>query len=218
MKDLKAIRGAALLQRMVAEGEHERQDFKFAISDARKIARSISAFANRGGGRLLIGVKDNGVIAGVRNEEDIYVVEQAAERYCRPAQHVEFKAYRAEGAVRVIVAEIAEAPERPVCVLEADGSSRAYYRVADENIAAPDLMVEAWRIAARGDMPPLGPSHYAMAALFDTSDASHDVRSLSLALHVSLRAAEDMAVRLLAAGILVFRHTALGFRLCAAPE
>ena len=61
-----------------------------------KIARSLSAFANHSGGSLLIGVKDNGAIAGVRNEEDIYVVEQAAELYCRPAQHLEFTALRAD--------------------------------------------------------------------------------------------------------------------------
>ena len=81
MKDLRAIKGKFYLRQIIAEGEHEHQDFKFAISDARKIARSISAFANNSGGRLLIGVKDNGVIAGVRNEEDIYVVEQAAQLY-----------------------------------------------------------------------------------------------------------------------------------------
>ena len=68
----------------IAEGEHVRQDFKFAISDARKIAKSLSAFANTGGGRLLVGVKDNGQIAGVRSEEEIYMVEAAATVYCRP--------------------------------------------------------------------------------------------------------------------------------------
>ena len=88
MKDLHAVRGRYRIQRLVDEGEHQQQDFKFLISDARKIARSVSAFANRDGGRLLIGVKDNGTIAGVRNEEDVYVVEQAAQRYCRPAQEV----------------------------------------------------------------------------------------------------------------------------------
>ena len=37
------------IKQLVEEGEHEHQDFKFEISDARKIARSISAFANTGG-------------------------------------------------------------------------------------------------------------------------------------------------------------------------
>lgn len=54
------------IQQLIAKGEHVHQDFKFAISDARKIAKSLSAFANTEGGRLLVGVKDNGKIAGIR--------------------------------------------------------------------------------------------------------------------------------------------------------
>lgn len=67
---------------LIDEGEHEHQDFKYQISDAKKIARSISAFANNSGGRLLVGVKDNGHIAGVKSDEEIYMIEQAATMYC----------------------------------------------------------------------------------------------------------------------------------------
>ena len=63
----KILTDTQYIHKLVAEGEHEHQDFKFEISDARKIARSISAFANTGGGRLLVGVKDNGKIAGIRH-------------------------------------------------------------------------------------------------------------------------------------------------------
>ena len=66
------------IQDLIEEGEHEQQDFKFKISDARKIARSISAFANHRGGHLLIGVKDNGRVVGVSGDEEVYMIEQAA--------------------------------------------------------------------------------------------------------------------------------------------
>ena len=85
------------IQQLISEGEHIQQDFKFAISDARKIARSISAFANTQGGRLLIGVKDNGKIAGVRSEEEIYMIEAAARMYCRPQVELENYIYKVEG-------------------------------------------------------------------------------------------------------------------------
>lgn len=150
MKDIKARRGAYYLKRAVAEGEHERQDFKYLISDAAKIARSISAFANHSGGSLLIGVKDNGVIAGVRNEEDVYVVEQAAQFYCRPSQKVEFTAFTAEDGAMVIRADVAAAANRQVMARHADGTWHAYFRVADENILAPDLMLRAWKRRAAG--------------------------------------------------------------------
>ena len=72
------------LHMLIAQGEHQQQDFKFEISDARKIARSLSAFANTDGGRLLVGVKDNGRLAGIRSEEEQYMIEAAATLYCSP--------------------------------------------------------------------------------------------------------------------------------------
>ena len=87
----------SFIRSLIAEGEHVRQDFKFEVSDSRKIARSLSAFANTEGGRLLIGVKDNGRIAGVRSEEEMYMVEAAAKVYCDPEVEVEMRVYRPEG-------------------------------------------------------------------------------------------------------------------------
>ena len=85
---------ADYIHRLISEGEHVHQDFKFEISDARKIAKSISAFANTDGGRLLVGVKDNGKIAGVRSEEEIYMIEAAAQRYCQPPVDIHTYIYK----------------------------------------------------------------------------------------------------------------------------
>ena len=61
------------LKRLIAEGEGVQLDFKFRIDDQKKIARTLSAFANTEGGKLLIGVKDNGKINGVNPEEEYYL-------------------------------------------------------------------------------------------------------------------------------------------------
>ena len=34
------------LEQLIKEGEHDQQDFKYKISDSRKIARTLSAFSN----------------------------------------------------------------------------------------------------------------------------------------------------------------------------
>ena len=68
---IKTIKSKHYIQNLIEEGEHEHQQSSAALSDARKIARSISAFANNTGGRLLIGVKDNGNIVGVESDEEI---------------------------------------------------------------------------------------------------------------------------------------------------
>lgn len=217
MKDLKPHKGAFYLHRLIAEGEHEHQDFKYSVSDARKIARSISAFANNGGGRLLIGVKDNGVIAGVRNEEDIYVVETAGSIYCRPPQEVSFTAYRAEGGEVVFVAEIAESDVKPIMVAESDGTLRAYYRVNDENIVASPLMVENWNRNRRSDTTVLRLSAAENSLLHRLESGAmltiDDYMKLS---HISRRTAEMSASHLLSMGIVRMVYDGHQWRLARA--
>ena len=212
MKDLPSIRGRHYIASLVAEGEHSQQDFKFAIGDARKIARSVSAFANAEGGRLLIGVKDNGVIAGVRNEEDIFVVEQAAQLYCRPAVNVEFTAFKVEQGVVVIRASIPKVDERPVRCQEPDGRWRAYYRVADENIVAHPLMVRAWE----GRSPlrfALDSTVETLLKFLDSNPRGVDTPEIALALGISQRRTENLVVTLASAGVIGFEYHAPHFKI-----
>lgn len=214
LKDIPRTPGARRIRAWVAEGEHLCQDFKYAVSDPRKIARSISAFANHSGGRLLIGVKDNGAVAGVRNEEDVYVVDTAAASFCTPEVEVDFHAYSVDTGITVMVATIPAATVRPVYVREKDGEQRAYYRVADENIAAHPVMVEAWEHRARELPLLLGRSH---AELLDIvrlrGSLDADPRAIALAMRCAESTARTLAVELAAAGALAFVHTPAGFHL-----
>lgn len=214
MKDIKAIKGKFYIQQLIEEGEHEHQDFKFSISDARKIARSVSAFANNDGGRLLIGVKDNGNIAGVRNEEDIYVVEQAAQMYCRPAQNVEFTAFKTEGGAIVIRAEIAKATHRPVQAQEPDGSWRTYYRVKDENIAAPDLMVRAWRKkeSQKGALLSFSEVESTLINHLEENEMTTIEEFMKIA-RISRHTAEEIIIKLYAVDVIDFTYTGTTFKI-----
>lgn len=215
MKDIPATRGRAFLSRAIAEGEHERQDFKYAISDARKIARTLSAFANNAGGRLLVGVRDNGSIAGVRSEEDIYVVEQAAQMYCVPEQEISVDALKAEGGAIVIRVEIQPSANRPVRVREADGRLRAYFRVADENIAAHPLMVRAWQAAADVGAAPrmLGQAETTLLQYLRDAGGTAPVDSFIATLPMSAATARSTIVTLAALSLVRFLHTPSGFQL-----
>ncbi len=215
MKDLKGIKGKYYIASLIEEGEHEHQDFKFSVSDSHKIAHSLSAFANNDGGRLLIGVKDNGVVAGVRNEEDIYVVEQAAEMHCIPPQEIRVTAFKVEGGLTVMRVEIGRSPRRPVMVKEADGSLKAYFRVKDENICITPLMIRAWREASEADgvLVNINPAGH---RLLDMASAPAGValEEFMIDSHVSRSAAEDLVVSLYSMGLLDFiYHEGSGFRL-----
>lgn len=129
---------------LIREGEHQQQDFKFEISDARKIAKTLSAFANTDGGRLLIGVKDNGKIAGVRSDEEQFMIEAAARLYCQPVMDVGMRTYVVEGKT-VLLAKVEESPQKPVYALDESGKRLAYLRVKDENILATSVHLRVWQ-------------------------------------------------------------------------
>ena len=137
-----------MLHQLIAQGEHQQQDFKYEISDVRKIARTLSAFANTDGGRLLIGVKDNGKIAGVRSDEEIYMVEAAAALYCVPSVECHMTVHRVEGR-GVVIAEVEPSTQRPVRARLDDDSLCAFVRVADENIVASPVQMALWREEGR---------------------------------------------------------------------
>lgn len=207
IKDIPLIKGRYYVNGLVEEGEHEHQDFKFAISDARKIARSISAFANNDGGRLLVGVKDNGVIAGVRSEEDIYMIETAAETFCRPSVSVEFTAFKVDPGVVVIRAVIPRSPAPPVSVVEEGGQLRAYYRVADENILAHPLLLSRWRHQAdrQGTLLQLTDAHRALIDLLREREAV-TLEEYVFHSHLSTPTAIDIIGRLAAASVVTLRY------------
>ena len=212
MKDLPTIRGRRYIASLVAEGEHSRQDFKLTIDNAHKIAHSVSAFANSEGGRLLIGVKDNGTIAGVRDEEDVYVVEQAARMLCSPSVEVEFTAYSVAINTVVIQASIPRALCKPVRCKEADGRWRAYYRVADENIVSHPLMVRELESQSPIQFR-LDATVERLMAFLDANPEGVDNRSIAIAMEMSQRRADNLTVNLIRSGLITFKYKAPNFLL-----
>jgi len=132
------------ISRLIQQGEHQTQDFKYCISDSRKIARSLVAFANTDGGRLLIGVKDNGRIAGVRSDEEYYMVESAAKMYSNPPINFTTKQHTIEGKT-VLEVIVEPSPEKPHFARDDEGKWWAYFRKDDENRLANKVMIEVWK-------------------------------------------------------------------------
>lgn len=132
------------IKELISQGEHQRLDFKFEISDSKKIARTLVAFANTDGGTLLVGVKDNGALAGVRSEEEFYMVEAAASMYCKPQINFISKSWTIEGKT-ILEIVIQKSAIRPHCALNEEGKWLAYIRVEDENILANSVLLKVWQ-------------------------------------------------------------------------
>ncbi len=129
---------------LIEQGEHQQLDFKFEVNDSKKIARTLCAFANTDGGRLLIGVKDNGVISGVHSDEEYFMIEAASQMYTRPEIPFQAKRWEVGGKV-VLEIYIAPGSDKPYTAPDRDDRFKAYIRVADENMLANEVLLLAWR-------------------------------------------------------------------------
>ena len=132
------------IQNLIRQGEHQQLDFKFCITDSKKIARTLVAFSNTDGGKILIGVKDNGAITGIRSDEEFYMVQAAAQMYCRPAIHFEYYNWVINGktVLEIIV------PEKNISLhyaLNEQDKWRVYIRVDDQNFLANIVFIRAWK-------------------------------------------------------------------------
>ena len=132
------------IEKLIREGEHQQQDFKFCITDSRKIAKSLSAFANTDGGRLLIGVKDNGKIAGAQVDEEFHMIKAAAEMYSKPKIDFESKVWTINGK-NVLEIKVDSSENMPHYAQSENGKWLAYVRKDDENKLANRILLEVWK-------------------------------------------------------------------------
>ena len=132
------------LYKLIQEGEHQRQDFKYCINDSKKIAKSLVAFANTDGGRLLVGIKDNGKIVGIRTDEEFYMVEAAAKIYSNPPISFSTQQWQIEGKT-VLEIIIEPSKTKPHFARDENGKWLAYQRIGDENYLAGKIQVNVWK-------------------------------------------------------------------------
>ena len=132
------------IYKLIQEGEHQQQDFKYCINDSKKIAKSLVAFANTDGGRLLIGVKDNGKVAGIKTDEEFYMVEAAAKIYSKPAISFMTQQWLVEGKT-VLEIKIEPSKLKPHFAKDDNGKWLAYIRIDDENYLAHKIQVNVWK-------------------------------------------------------------------------
>lgn len=132
------------LKRLIDQGENQYLDFKYCVSDSRKIARTLSAFANSDGGTILIGVRDNGSIAGIQSDEEIYMIDTAAHIFCRPEIEYSIKQYTSDNKT-VLKVDVKKGEKRPYQARDETGKWKSYFRHNDQNLVANRVLLQVWK-------------------------------------------------------------------------
>lgn len=129
------------LKNLIATGESSFLEFKHKVASPEKIAREMVAFANTKGGRILIGVDDNGEIVGIESYyEEEFCLRQASNDVCVPSIDISIEMVHA-GKKDVLIVEVPESDQKPIAV-KGKKKRVVYIRQNDENIVASDDRVE----------------------------------------------------------------------------
>ena len=130
------------IRKIILEGESATLDFKNRITSQEKIAKTLVAFANNRGGKLLIGVADDGTIKGVKSEdEEKYMITKSAHLFCKPAIEPKFEEVYVDDKL-VLVVDIPKSDTKPHYALDENKKWWVYFRVKDKSVLASKIIVD----------------------------------------------------------------------------
>lgn len=134
------------LKQLAALGEGPSLEFKRKVPRPQRIAKEIIALANTDGGRILLGVDDDGTLKGVDDaSEEEFMLRHAVKNHCWP--EVAYETDRVVVAPRrdVIVVTVPESDEKPHKLIANGTEGAAYVRVNEMSVEASPESVELMR-------------------------------------------------------------------------
>ncbi len=193
---------------MIFEGEGVSLDFKKTITSCEKIARTMVAFANNKGGKLLIGIYDDGTIKGVKSEdEERYMITKAATEFASPPLSPQFEEVYVDDKL-VLVVDIPESAEKPHYALAEDGKWWVYVRVKDKSVLASKVVVDVLKrsVEKEGVLIEYSAKEKALLEYLDKA-ARITIKECCDLLKIGRRRAQRLLVDLILSGIIRINTT-----------
>jgi predicted HTH transcriptional regulator len=134
------------LKKLVSKGEGQHLEFKRKAAHPDKIAHELIAFANTGGGILLVGVDDDKSILGLKYpEEESHAINIALEKQCRPKLVFSEKIIKISTKHFVLQLDVPKSEKPPHYFIISPERKECYVRVDDKCMKASREMREVIR-------------------------------------------------------------------------
>jgi len=199
------------LEKLVFKGEGVQLDFKQSITNQKKIARTLASFANNRGGKLLIGVKDNGFLMGCDAEEEMYMIYEAAEHFCEPPVDVVFTIYEDEEGLQILEADIKNSLRKPHFAMDEHDEWQLYMRSMDKTLLASKTTQRTLQYEddEKIDINDLDSKSQFVLDYLKTKEFITP-KILNQKLNISLQRANKILVALTKAGLILYNKDARG--------
>ena len=194
------------IKKYLIDGEGETLDYKQEISSASKIAKTMVSFANHKGGVLLVGVRDNRSIAGIRSEDEKYMLDLAASFYCKPEIELELEEHNIGGKV-ILECTVPEGELKPYSAKGEDGKWWVHIRNKDKSLLASKIVVDVLKIQSsnKGTLIKYGKNEEALLKYLEDNDRI-TLQQFRKMVNISKWRASKILVNLISAGV-ILNHT-----------
>ena len=194
------------IKKYLIDGEGETLDYKQEISSASKIAKTMVSFANHKGGVLLVGVRDNRSIAGIRSEDEKYMLDLAASFYCKPEIELELEEHNIGGKV-ILECTVPEGELKPYSAKGEDGKWWVHIRNKDKSLLASKIVVDVLKRQSsnKGTLIKYGKNEEALLKYLEDNDRI-TLQQFRKMVNISKWRASKILVNLISAGVII-NHT-----------
>ena len=139
------------LTRLAQAGEGLTLEFKRKVPHPARLAKEVIALANTEGGRLLIGVDDDGTVTGLKDAiEEEYALREALALHCDPPVVYSTERVPLTPKRDVLVVRVPVSAKRPHFLVAGDevDPPAAYVRVGESSVEASKEAVRLMRLRA----------------------------------------------------------------------
>lgn len=164
------------------------------------------SFANHKGGTLLVGVRDNRSIAGIRTEDEKYMLELAAAFYCKPEIILEIEEHNIGGKI-ILECVVPEGDDKPYSAKDEGGKWWVYVRNKDKSLLASKIVVDVLQrqASSKGTLIKYGKNEEMLLQYLENNERI-TLQEFRKKVNISKWRASKILVNLISAGV-IRNHT-----------
>lgn len=116
---------------------------KLEVRKPKSWCKSVSAFANGNGGKLIFGITDDDKVLGLKDaEHDAEIISEQIKARLNPIPNFDLKFHKTQDEKKLIILDVYAGDLTPY-YYDADGSLTAFYRVGNQSVpATPEKLKE----------------------------------------------------------------------------
>jgi predicted HTH transcriptional regulator len=141
------------IKQLITRGQNVSLEFISHIENHLAITRTIVAFANTDGGRVIVGINKKNKIVGVLPAEELKLLEELISNDCLPAVTFESRVIE-DGRHLLLEIDIPKSTNKHKAKAD-DGEMRFYHRIKDTTLVGNRVIIKLWKLQDESTPKPM---------------------------------------------------------------